>query len=185
LIGFCGDPGENDWNEREVSFMTVLNFDAKKALVFGFVFSMIFVASPGLANSQSQLSGGETVYVSIYSNIYSGPNKLPFQLAAMLSIRNTDPKYSITILKVDYYDNNGKMIDKYIKEQFELGPLASTHFYIKEYDKRGGPGANFIVKWRSANKVNQPIIEGIMLGLTSGQGLSFICRGYIINEHDD
>jgi len=77
------------------------------------------------------------------------------------------------------------LINRYIKEHLELGPLASTHFYIKEYDKRGGPGANFIVKWRSANKVNKPIIEGIMLGLTSGQGLSFTCPGQIIKEHDD
>ena len=165
--------------------MTFLNFDANKALISIFIFFMIFVTSPVRANSQSQLSGGESVYISIYSNIYSGPNKLSFQLAAMLSIRNIDPECSITILKVDYYDNNGKMIDRYIKEPFELGPLASTHFYIKEYDKRGGPGANFIVKWRSANKVNQPIIEGIMLGLTSGQGLSFTCPGHIIKERGD
>jgi len=146
---------------------------------------MIFVFLPGQANSEIQLSTGETVYVSIYSNVYYGPKKSTFQLAAMLSIRNTDPKYSITILKVDYYDNNGTLINRYIKEHLELGPLASTHFYIKEYDKRGGPGANFIVKWRSANKVNKPIIEGIMLGLTSGQGLSFTCPGQIIKEHDD
>ena len=125
------------------------------------------------------------MYVSIYSNVYSGPKKLPYQLAAMLSIRNTDPKYPITILKADYYDDQGARIDTYIKEQFELKPLASTHFYIKEYDKRGGPGANFIVKWRSTAKVNQPIIEGIMLGLMSGQGLSFSCPGQVIRVHDE
>jgi hypothetical protein len=106
-------------------------------------------------------------------------------LAAMLMIRNTDPKYPITILKADYYENDGAMIESYIKEQVELKPLASTHFYIKEYDKRGGPGANFIVKWQSRKRVNQPIIEGIMLGLTSGQGVSFICPGQVIIEHDE
>jgi hypothetical protein len=123
--------------------------------------------------------------VSIYSNVFSGPKKLPFQLAAMLSIRNTDPKYPITVLRVDYYDDNGKMIEKYIEKQLDLGPFASAHFYVKEYDKRGGPGANFIVKWRSAHKVNRPIIEGIMLGLTSGQGLSFTCPGQSIDEHGE
>jgi len=164
--------------------MSALNADRGKLLMFTFAFFMILAFFPGQANSQSQLSAGETVYVSIYSNIYSGPKKVPFQLAAMLSIRNTDPKYPITIQKVDYYDNQGTMIERYIKEQFELRPFASTHFYIKEYDKRGGPGANFIVKWGSANKVNRPIVEGIMLGLTSGQGLSFVCPGQVIKEHD-
>jgi len=148
-------------------------------------FLAISACLPGDANAQVRLSAGEAVYVSIYSNVYSGPKKLPFQLAAMLSIRNTDPKYPITILKADYYDDHGVMIDRYIKEAFELKPLASTHFYIKEYDRRGGPGANFIVKWRSAAEVNPPIIEGIMLGLMSGQGLSFTCPGQVIKEHHE
>jgi hypothetical protein len=165
--------------------MSVLSLIAGKQSISAFVFFVTLASLPAWANCQSQLSGGETVYVPIYSNVYSGPKKLAFQLAAMLSIRNTDPNYSITILRIDYYDDNGKMIDRYVKEQFELGPLASKHFYIREYDKRGGPGANFIVKWRSKIKVNQPVIEGLMLGLTSGQGVSFICPGYIIKEHDN
>lgn len=165
--------------------MAALKLHANVLFLSALAFLMSVLFLPGQGNSQVALSKGETVYVSIYSNVYSGPKKVPFQLAAMLSIRNTDPKYPITIIKADYYDNDGKMIDPYIKEPFELGPLASTHYYIKEYDKRGGPGANFIVTWRSAVKVNRPIIEGIMLGLASGQGVSFICPGQVISEHDE
>jgi hypothetical protein len=143
------------------------------------------VTFPGRAKSQHRLSTGETVYVSAYSHVFSGPKKLPFQLASLLSIRNTDLKYPITVLKVEYYDSNGRLANKFIKERFELGPLASRHFYTQEYNKKAGPGANFIVKWRSVNRVNQPIIECIMLGLKSGQGLSFNCPGKIIKEHDD
>jgi len=165
--------------------MAALKFHVNTLWISALSFLIVFACLPSEASSQVQLSAGETVYVSIYSNVYSGPKKVPFQLAAMLSIRNTDPKYPITILKADYYDDHGAIIDTYIKEHFELKPLASTHFYIREYDKRGGPGANFIVKWRSTRQVNQPIIEGIMLGLTSGQGLSFICPGQIIREHDE
>ena len=165
--------------------MATLKFNVSTLLISALCFLIVFVFLPSEASSQVQLSAGETVYVSIYSNVYSGPKKVPFQLAAMLSIRNTDPKYPIMILRADYYDDKGAKIDTYIKEQFELKPFASTHFYIKEYDERGGPGANFIVKWRSPTKVNQPIIEGIMLGLMSGQGLSFVCPGQIIREHDE
>ena len=163
--------------------MTASRLNGNTLLIPAVIFLAILAYPPSEASSQVRLSEGETVYVSIYSNVYSGPKKVPFQLAAMLSIRNTDPKYPITILQIDYYDNNGVRIDRYIKEGFELEPLASEHFYIKEYDRRGGAGANFIVKWRSTTRVNQPIIEGIMLA--SGRGLSFICPGQIIKEHDD
>ena len=165
--------------------MTAIKCDTSKLLVFALILFVVSVILPAPANSEIQLSAGETIYVPIYSNVFSGPKKLPFQLAAMLSIRNTDPKYPITILRVDYYDNNGSIVEKYIENHFELGPFASMHFYVKEYDKRGGTGANFIVQWRSANKVNKPIIQGIMLGLSYGQGLSFICPGQPIEEHGD
>ena len=133
------------------------------------------------AKSDIDLSSGETVYVSIYSNIYSGPKKVPLELAAMLSMRNTDPKYPITISKADYYDTGGKLIEKYLKKPLKLNPLESTYLYLKEYDKRGGHGANFIISWRAKKKVNQPIIEGVMIG--ARQGISFICPGQIITEH--
>jgi len=147
--------------------------------------SIIFASSPDRANCGNELSDGESVYVPIYSNVYSGPKKRPFQLAALLSIRNTDLKYPITILEIDYYDNSGKLVDKYIEKEFQLAPMESTNFYIKEYDKKGGPGANFIVTWCSEKMVNHPIIQGIMLGFTSGQGLSFVCPGQIIKRHTD
>jgi hypothetical protein len=102
----------------------------------------------------------------------------------MLSIRNTDPKYSISILKANYYDSKGEILERYITQPLKLKPLESTHFLVKVSDKRGGPGAKFIVKWQSDKKVNQPIIEGIMLSTRAQQGISFICPGRIISEHN-
>jgi hypothetical protein len=135
------------------------------------------------AETGKELSSGETVYVSIYSNVYCGPKKVTLELSSMLSIRNTDTKYSITILSADYYDSGGKKVESYIKKPVELSPLATTHYYIKEYDTRGGAGANFIVKWSAKKKVNQPIIEGLMLGLGGGKGVAFTCPGQVIIEH--
>jgi len=126
------------------------------------------------------LSQGERVYVSIYSNVLAGPKGSPFLLSAMVSIRNTDPKNEITIDTADYYDSDGKKIESYIKSPLKLKPLASTFVNIREYDNRGGPGANFLVKWKSRKLVNQPIIEGVMIGLRSGQGVSFICPGQVL-----
>jgi hypothetical protein len=152
-----------------------------KLLLFSFVFSFLFSAIFAGAESDKELSSGETLYVPVYSNVYSGPKATPFQLATMLSIHNVDPKYSITILKVDYHDSAGKFIESYIKKPVYLKPLAHTFFYLKEYDTRGGPGANFIVKWRAEKKVNQPIVEALMYGARAG--ISFTSPGQIIREH--
>jgi len=163
--------------------MLSLMFHRHKLLLYSIVLSIALLPALTRAEPDKGLSSGESVYVSIYSNIYSGPKAVRLELAAMLSIRNTDPKYPITILKADYYDTSGKMIDSYVKKPMKLKPIESTYFYIKEYDKRGGPGANFIVKWQAEKKVNQPIIEGVMLG--TRHGVSFISPGQIITEHSE
>ena len=129
-----------------------------------------------------QLSAGQTVYVPIYSHIYSGIKARPFDLAATLSIRNTNLKSSIMIVAVKYYDSAGKLIKDYLDGPIELKALASTRYIISENDKAGGSGANFIVIWQSEKIVNPPIIEGVMIGTHSGQGLSFVSRGQVIKE---
>jgi hypothetical protein len=135
------------------------------------------------SESDRELSSGETLYVPIYSNVYAGPKAVTHQLATMLSIHNIDPKHVITISKADYYDSEGKFIEGYIKKPINLKPFAHTFFYLKEYDTRGGPGANFIVKWHSERKVNQPIVEALMYGARAG--VSFISSGRIISETND
>jgi hypothetical protein len=132
------------------------------------------------ADADRKLSSRETLYVPVYSNIYAGPKAVPHQLATMLSIHNIDPGSSITILKADYYDSNGRFIESYIKTPISLKPFTHTFIYLKEYDKRGGLGANFIVKWRASKNVNQPIVEALMYG--SRAGLSFTSSGQIITE---
>jgi len=132
------------------------------------------------AESGKELSSGETLYVSVYSNVYAGPKAVPHQLATMLSIHNIDPKNTIIITKADYYDSQGKFIEGYIRNPIRLKPFNHTFIYLKEYDTRGGPGANFIVKWHAEKKVNQPIVETLMYG--SRAGISFTSRGQIISE---
>jgi hypothetical protein len=132
------------------------------------------------ADTERKLSSGETLYVPVYSNVYAGPKAVAHQLATMLSIHNIDPGNSITILKADYYDSNGKFIESYIKNPIILKPFTHTFFYLKEYDTRGGPGANFIVKWRAEKNVNQPIVEALLYGTRAG--ISFTSTGHIISE---
>lgn len=134
------------------------------------------------AASEIRQSSGQTVYVPVYSNVFTGPKKLPYQLAATLSIRNTDLSSSFRITTIDYYDTNGKLVRRYLDKPLTLGPLASTYIHIEEKDVAGGFGANFIVRWNSTKVINAPIIECVMIGATSGQGISFVSPGQEIRE---
>jgi len=144
---------------------------------------MTGILNPEVSSAEDiQLSAGQTVYVPIYSHIYSGVKARPFDLAAILSIRNTNLKSSIVLLSVKYYDSEGNLIKNYLAAPMNLEALASTRYIIAEDDKAGGSGANFIVSWQSEQPVNPPIIEGVMIGTHSGQGISFVSRGQVIAE---
>ena len=136
------------------------------------------------ASAEYRLSKGQTLYVPVYSNIFSAPKKIPFNLATILSIRNTDMSNSIKILAADYYDTRGKLVRKYYQQPITLAPLESTDIFIPEDDTAGGTGANFIVRWNSQKEVNVPIIECVMIGMKSGQGISFVSPGQEIKETD-
>ena len=144
-------------------------------------FSPIFLYAAG---PKSELSKGRLVYVPAYSHIYSGNRERPFLLAVTLSIRNIDPKHPIQITTVDYYETQGRLIKKYLGSPATLAPLESIRYVIPEKDKTGGSGANFLVKWESDGFVNPPIIESIMIGTQSQQGVSFTSRGQEIIESE-
>lgn len=158
--------------------MLSLMFYGHRILMYTLVLLILLFPVFVKADTGKGLSSGETLYVPVYSNVYSGPKANPLQLAIMLNVHNTDPEHAITIVQVDYYDSNGKFVESYIKKPVTLKPFNHTYFYLKEYDTRGGPGANFVVKWRAEKKVNQPIIEALMFGTKAG--ISFTSSGQII-----
>lgn len=129
-----------------------------------------------------QLSKGQTVYVPIYSHIYSGDQERPFNLTSTLSIRNTDLDNPVTVTEVNYYGSDGRLIKRYIDKPVTLGSLSATRFVVKESDKAGGSGASFIVKWKSDVRVNTPVIESIMISTRSQQGISFHSPGKAIRD---
>ena len=149
------------------------------AIMFLFIFLSVLPAFSDENNIE--LSSGQIVYVPIYSNLFFGPKEALFNLSAMISIRNTDLHNQLTILSVEYFDNNGKKLKEYAKKPIILSPLGSHHFIIQEKDESGGFGANFIVKWKSMKKINPPIVESIMFGARSGA--TFLSQGKVIDEN--
>jgi hypothetical protein len=134
------------------------------------------------AGPEFRLSKGQTLYVPVYSNVFSGPKSRPFPLATTLSIRNTDLTASFRVTSIDYYDTNGKLLRRYLEKPAPLGPLGSTYVHLDEKDVAGGFGANFIVRWEADRVVNAPIVECVMIGATSGQGISFMSEAREIKE---
>jgi len=133
-------------------------------------------------SSEVRLSKGQTVYVPAYSNVFSGPKNRPFQLAATLSIRNPDLAAAFRVTAIDYYDTSGKLVRRYLEKPLVVAPLASTYVHVPESDASGGFGASFIVRWDAEKVINAPVIECVMIGATSGQGISFISPGREIRE---
>lgn len=153
--------------------------------VFSVVTMAVFWADPTQVWSQPGeiiLSKGQTVYVPVYSNVFTGPRKLPYQLASTLSIRNTDMAESFRITTIDYYDTNGKLVRRHLERPAIVAPLATFFIHIEEKNTTGGFGANFVVRWQSVSDMNVPIIECVMIGATGGQGISFVSPGQVIRE---
>ena len=134
------------------------------------------------AQNKPSVSRGQILYVPVYSHIYIGDRERPFLLTVTLSIRNTDRNFPITIQKVVYYDSNGKPLNAYLDKPMALEKLSSTRFVVRESDKSGGSGASFMVEWESDQAVSPPLVETIMIGAQTQQGISFTSRGLVIEE---
>ncbi len=128
---------------------------------------------------------GQTIYVPIYSHIYYESRQKSFNLAATLSIRNTDLTAPIVVTSARYYDSNGKLLRQYIERPIQLDALASTDFVVDRDDTSGGSGANFIVEWVAQSEVSAPIVEAVMIGSALQQGISWISPGKVINSQND
>jgi hypothetical protein len=125
---------------------------------------------------------GQTVYVPVYSSVLTSDRAHRFNLAVTLSVRNTDPTHSIVIVAVRYYDDDGHLIRDYLKKPLQIGPMASIEFFVTENDTSGGVSASFVVEWVADQSVNAPVVESVMIGIASTQGVSFTCPGRVLKD---
>lgn len=125
---------------------------------------------------------GHTLYVPVYSHIYSQNARSVINLTATLSIRNTDATQPIRISSVRYYDSDGNLVRTYVRDPVRLNPMASVDFVVDENDTSGGSGANFIVEWSSAQTVTEPVVEAVMISTASAMGISFTSPGRVLER---
>jgi len=124
----------------------------------------------------------DTIYIPIYSDIYSQSKDVKFNLTATLSIRNTSLRDTMYIQDIDYYDTYGTLVRHYLEEILQLNPLQSIEYVIEEEDTEGGTGANFIVNWGSTKMDLLPVFQGVMISTNGQQGISFITEGISISH---
>lgn len=152
----------------------------KRMLTILVFLSAVVVCMAGSVGADMRLFKGQTIYVPVYSHIYSGNREQPFYLAATLSIRNTDRAHAITLSAVEYYDSEGKFLKHYLDKALTLNPMATKRYVVPESDKKGGSGAKFIVQWQSSQAVAEPLIEAVMISTKTQQGISFTSRGRVL-----
>ncbi len=133
------------------------------------------------ANFQGKM--GQTIYVPIYSHIYYENPERSFDLAATLSLRNTDLTNSMIVTAVNYYDSKGNLLRNYLDQPIQIDRLASTDFVVNRTDSQGGTGANFVVEWLSKETISEPIVEAVMISGVGNQGISFISEGRVIKNY--
>lgn len=124
----------------------------------------------------------DSVYVPIYSDIYSRSKDSRFLLTATLSIRNTSYNDTLLISTIDYFDTQGELVRNYLDKTIYLKPMASIDYVIDEDDDTGGIGANFIVVLHTETEKVKPVIQAIMISTNGQQGIAFTTDGISISK---
>lgn len=130
----------------------------------------------------SRVVAGQTIYVPAYSSVFTSNRARSFNLAVTLSIRNTDRTHPIVVASASYYDQDGQLVRDYVKKPLRIGPMASTEFFVTESDTSGGVSASFLVAWVAEQSVSAPLVESVMIGTSSSQGVAFTCPGRVVAD---
>jgi hypothetical protein len=159
----------------------------KRVLWFAILAALVLLISGGTAAAAVKMIKGQTVYIPSYSNVISGPPiYMTVPLRANLVIHNTDPSQAITVDRIDEYNTEGQKVGSYLTAPVSLNPLGAMRVVVKESKKEAeGLGANFIIQWQAEKKVNEPIIECLIIGSLGAQGFSFTTQGRIIKEQGE
>jgi hypothetical protein len=69
-----------------------------------------------------------------------------------------------------------------LKRPLRVESLAAVEFFVKESDTSGGISASFLVEWLSEKPATSPVVESVMVGTASAQGISFTCPGRVLTD---
>lgn len=124
----------------------------------------------------------ETVYVPVFSSIDIGFDRQVMDLSATMAIRNVSTRHPLIIHSVKYFDSGGREVRQYVSKASVLPPMAVADFVIQRRDTSGGRGASFLVEWSSAEEIDDPLVEAVMIGHQGDADISFTSRGRVLSR---
>lgn len=137
--------------------------------------------NPGLRSLEGM--NGQLIYLPVYSNIPYLIDTGMFDMSAFVAIHNTDLKTPIILTQVLYFNQDGKLVDDFLKDdEMKVLPLVTKNFYIP-YEDKSGTGANFLIEWISDTLVNEPLIESVTLCLKPNNTLAISSKGKVIKQN--
>ena len=125
-------------------------------------------------------SAGQSLYLPIYSHLYHGDvnprTGKPSEtlVSTHVSIRNTDPALSVTIISARYYNTDGKLLREFLAKPQAIPPLGTFELYVPRSDSSGGSGANFIIDWTAERPANPPLVEALHADIREARTLLFV-----------
>ena len=123
----------------------------------------------------------DTVYVPVYSDIYSETRSKSILLTATLSIRSTSLRDTTYINSLDYYNSHGEHVKSYFDKTLVLAPLQTIDYVIDQADNTGGTGANFLLTW-GGERDTKPLFQCIMIGTIGQYGYAFTTDGISVKK---
>jgi hypothetical protein len=133
------------------------------------------------------LSGGQSIYLPIYSHMLYGnlgrSGKVSqVLLSALVSIRNTDGRRPLRILSARYYDTHGKLLSERVPTPVAIPPYGTHELFVELNDASGGSGANFVIKWDAEEPINPPLVEALHANMDGGKAVIFMTQSVPISE---
>ena len=84
-------------------------------------------------SSAGELSKASTIYVPVYKSFYQsyGSTRDAYGLTSTACLHNTDPKHAIVVYTIEYFNSNGKLINKLINEPMTIKPWTSREITLQ------------------------------------------------------
>ena len=155
-----------------------------KVLLLIMVMIMGLSVVTGMAAGEVKLVKGQTLYLPIATSFIT--DDFAFNVNATIVIHNTDPDHAINIVKIDFYNTSGQLVEKYLQQPLRLNPSAGTRIRVKHsVSGQEGSAAHFVIQWQAETKVIEPLVGGLLLGSRGTRGYSFGTAPRIVQETAD
>ncbi len=136
---------------------------------------------PIIAVGGTQLSTGQLIFVPAYSSIRVA-DKGDDLSASHVSVRNTSTDESITLRFVDLFGDNGTVLRNFLKEETEIPPMGSRLFIVKQDEKLGGAGSNYLIEWTSRTSVTPPFVESVTYRYAGTKAMAFTSPSTVLRQ---